>query len=324
MMNTAEILAIQLIPGIGNRSIINIIDSGQTMTDLISKSENDLKKYIKGNQSASAIHILKNHSDDFVDKASIQISNLESRGISLISYVDDIYPKFLKLIRNWPVFLYAKGNLDILEEQMSIAIVGTRECSDAGRLVAKVIASVFGKAGVNIVSGLAKGIDTAAHEGALSVGARTTAVLVDVDNIYPKENQQLAENILAGNGLLLAENPPGVKMVGGLFATRDRLQSALSLAVFPIETGKKGGTMHTVSYAEEQNRLLYCPDYSGVPDYPKNREQSLGVSELIKSGRAKPITSQDYQHIFKIDLFEKKLELNKALTQKQEQEWLFK
>jgi DNA processing protein len=323
-MNTTEILALKLIPGIGTRSIINIINSGQTITDLISQPETELKRYIKGNQAQGAIQALKHHSDDFIDKASIQISNLESRGISIISYVDDIYPTFFKLIRDWPVFLYAKGNLNLLQEQMSIAIVGTRECSDDGRVVAKLIASVFGKVGVNIVSGLALGIDTAAHEGALSVGGATTAVLVDVDNIYPKENKQLSEKILDGNGLLIAENPPGVKMVGGLFATRDRLQSALSLAVFPVETGRKGGTMHTVRYAEEQNRLLYCPDYSGAPDYPKHREQSLGVSELIKSGRAKPITSQDYQNIYKIDLFEKKHELTRALTEQEHQESLFK
>ena len=105
---------------------------------------------------------------------------------------------------------------------------------------------------------MAIGIDTAGHKGTLEAEGLTTAVLTDIHKIYPEENVQLANKILDTNGLLVAENAPGTFPHRGLLVARDRLQSGLSLAVFPIETDVKGGTMHTVQFAQDQNRLLYC------------------------------------------------------------------
>jgi DNA processing protein len=323
-MDTVEILALKLIPGIGNRSLINIIDSGLSCTDIISRTDLELKTFIRGNQAFTAIQELKTRFEIFFEEARNLISTIDTNGIEIISYSDAKYPKYLRMIKDWPAIIFAKGNLQLLEEPLSIAIIGSRECTDTGRKISTKISQEFASAGTVIVSGLARGIDAAAHEGALEVNGSTIAVLVDVENIYPSEHVQLAQRILSGNGLLISENVPGVKMTKGLLSTRDRLQSGMSLAVIPIETKTNGGTMQTVRYAEEQNRHLYCPNYANVQGYSLDIEQYQGVGQLIESGLAKAITSQDYKNILEVELPTKREELLFAFSENESQQALFK
>ena len=307
-----DIYALSLIPGIGNESLKKLVNSGSTLTNLISYPEDKLRLLVKGIR-ASSILALKNEMPAFQDEARARLSNYERRGIQLISYWDKNYPPFFKLIDDAPVFLYAKGNLKLLEKKKCVAIVGTRECTDRGFSVALNLSRAFKKKGYCIVSGLALGIDTAAHQGALAENCPTIAVLVDVENIYPTENEELASSILEYKGLLIAENPPGTKVFGGLFVKRDRLQSAFSLAVVPCETSINGGTMHTVRYSQKQNRLLFVPDYSEYKDYDTTNKGYAGIRQIIKDGRAKIISKKAASEIIDNLLPLKMKELEKGL-----------
>ena len=292
-----DIFTLNLIKGIGQKSLMNLINSGYPITDLIAMDEDELGGYIKGSGKKNAIDAIHHHYSEQQENAEKELDNLKENDIDLITFWDDDYPFLYKEIKDPPIFLYCKGNTSLLNYKQSIAIVGTRECSDYGRKIAFNTAEYFSGQKYNIVSGLAIGIDTAGHRGSLKSEGLTTAVLTDIHKIYPEENIQLANTILDTNGLLLAENAPGTFPHRGLFVARDRLQSGLSLAVFPIETDVKGGTMHTVQFAQDQNRLLFCPDLLSIPKYPNNFSKSRGVIQLINDGKAIAFSKSIYPEL---------------------------
>ena len=310
-MDTIDIFALNLIKGLGKKSLFNIITSNYSIDDLVSMDDIELGQFIKGAGKYKAIDAISNHFDHYKEKSESEISNLQEDNIQLITYSDDIYPALYRKISDPPIFLYTKGNIDLLNYQKSIAIIGTRECSEIGRNIAFNTAKYFADNDYNIVSGLALGIDTAAHKGALEVKGQTTSIVTDVKEIYPKENIGLAEEIVNEDGLLVSENPPGVFPHRGLFVSRDRLQSGLSLAVFPIETDIKGGTMHTVNFSIGQNRLLFCPDLENIPKYPPNFSKSKGIFKLIDEGKAEAFSKPHYKNVIrKLELHEAKLWCN--------------
>ncbi len=296
-INKIDIFTLNLIKGIGQKSLMNLVNSGFPIADLIAMDKDELGSYIKGSGKENAIDAIHNHYSDQQENAERELDNLKKNEIDLITFWDDDYPFLYKEIKDPPIFLYCKGNTSLLNYNQSIAIVGSRECSDHGRKIAFNTAKYFSEQGYNIVSGLAIGIDTAGHKGALETEGITTAVLTDIHKIYPEENVQLANKILESNGLLVAENAPGTFPHRGLFVARDRLQSGLSLAVFPIETDVKGGTMHTVKFAQDQNRLLYCPDLMSIPNYPSNFSKSRGVNQLINEGKATAFNKSNYKEL---------------------------
>ncbi len=296
-MNKTDIFALSLVNGIGKKSLFNIISSGLSISELISLDENELGNYIKGSGKVNAINSIHDEFERNQEKAEREITNLNEIDIQLITYSDSDYPHLYKSIPDPPIFLYIKGNKELLNYRKSIAIVGTRDCSDVGRNIALNTAKYFSENEFNIVSGLAVGIDTAGHKGALEGKGKTTSIVTDVQKIYPEENIKLSEDILNNDGLLISENPPGTFPHRGLFVSRDRLQSGLSLAVFPIETDVKGGTMHTVQFAQDQNRLLFCPVLKRVPNYPSNFPKSRGVLQLIKEGKATAFNKTNYLEI---------------------------
>lgn len=285
-MNKTDTFALSIIKGLGKKSLFNIINSGYSISELISMDEEELGNYIKGSGKVNAINTIHEQFEHYQEKAESEIGNLNDNDIQLIAYSDEEFPFLYKKIPDPPIFLYVKGNHELLNDRKGIAVVGTRECSDIGRNVAFNTAMYFAENNFNIVSGLALGIDTAGHKGALEAKGKTTSIVTDVQKIYPEENIKLSEDILNSDGLLISENPPGTFPHRGLFVSRDRLQSGLSLAVFPIETDVKGGTMHTVQFAQDQNRLLFCPDLLSIPKYPNNFSKSRGVIQLINDGRA--------------------------------------
>jgi DNA processing protein len=289
-----DIFTLNLIKGIGQKSLMNLVNSGYPITDLIAMDEDELGSYIKGSGKKNAIDAIHHHYSEQQENAERELDNLKENDIELITFWDNDYPFLYKEIKDPPIFLYCKGNTSLLNYKQSIAIVGTRECSEHGRKIAFNTAKYFAEQKYNIVSGLAIGIDTAGHKGTLEAEGLTTAVLTDIHKIYPEENVQLANKILDTNGLLVAENAPGTFPHRGLLVARDRLQSGLSLAVFPIETDVKGGTMHTVQFAQDQNRLLYCPDLKSVPNYPPNFSKSRGINQLIIEGKAKAFNKSNY------------------------------
>ena len=312
-MNKSDLYALKQIKGVGDKSILNVISSKLQIQDIISMDKESLGNFIKGSRKVDAINEIQNNYSYYQDMAEQKLMDFESNEINVISYMDEKFPLLYKKIKKPPVFLYVKGNLSLLKYQKSIAIVGTRDCSNHGEKIARNTAKYFAERDFNIVSGLALGIDTAAHKGAISVKGKTSAVVVDIKEIYPSENKQLSENILDCHGVLISENEPGVFVNRGLFVSRDRLQSGLSLAVFPVETDVKGGTMHTIGFAIEQNRLLYAPDITQIPyDFEFNKIR--GIKKIIDEGTAQPYTSEDYEKIIAdIELKRKELfnEINK-------------
>lgn len=196
------------------------------------------------------------------------------------------YPSLLREIENRPKTLYCRGNIKLLSS-FSIAVIGTRKSTHYGREVTEKIISDLANYNITIVSGLALGIDSIAHQSALDNNLSTIAVLgsgVDDDSIYPSTNFQLAQNILKAEGLIVSEYSPGTPGLKHHFPERNRIVSGLSRGVLVIESPLKSGALITTRFAAEQNR-----DVFSVPGniFSPN---SKGPHMLIQKG-AKPVFS---------------------------------
>lgn len=202
------------------------------------------------------------------------------------------YPERLRNISSPPKQLYCLGNLELLNYKNNIAVIGSRNCSFYGERAAKDFAFNLAKSNVCIVSGLAKGIDSFAHIGALNAKGRTIAVLGSgLDNIYPKENKKLFQDIIENNGLIITEYPLGTSALKQNFPARNRIISGLSDGVIVIEARRNSGTNITVDFALEQGKDVYV-----IPGniYSKTSD---GTNYLITEG-AIPVLS--YKDILKM------------------------
>ena len=205
-----------------------------------------------------------------------------------IDIMSENYPQILKNIDYPPKELYCWGNLDLLNHNKTIAIIGSRICSDYGKKVAIDFSSNLAKEGFCIVSGLAKGIDSYAHLGALSVSGKTIAIIGSgIDNIYPKENIKLAENIVKNNGLIISEYPLGTLALKQNFPARNRIISGISNSILVVEAREKSGTNITVEFALEQGKDIYV-----IPGniYSKT---SNGTNFLIQEGAIPVVNYKD-------------------------------
>ncbi|MGB0086081.1 MAG: DNA-processing protein DprA [Rhodomicrobiaceae bacterium] len=207
----------------------------------------------------------------------------ENAGARILAFPETDYPPLLKQIAAAPPILYAKGRPEFAAGN-TVAIVGSRNASAVGRQFASEIARDLGRGGAVVVSGLARGIDTAAHEGALASG--TIAVVAGgIDVVYPPENTRL-QNAIAERGLILTECPPGFAPRGQDFPRRNRIISGVSSGVIVIEAAQKSGSLITARLALEQNREVFA-----VPGHPLDPRAS-GTNGLISSG-AHLVTSAD-------------------------------
>ena len=189
-----------------------------------------------------------------------------------------IYPSKLKEIKNPPKKLFLRGNLELLENN-SIAIVGSRECTSYGFYKAYEFAKEVSKEEICVISGLAEGVDTAAHLGAMHQKGKTIAVLgTGLNKIYPKENEILAKSIIKNGGLIISEYGLYEERKSENFPKRNRIMSGLSDAILVIEARKKSGTLITARYAKEQGKKVFA--------LPGNTDliNSSGTNELIKNG----------------------------------------
>lgn len=214
-----------------------------------------------------------------------QLQLLDRLEVELVSYWDnDRYPASLRRIPDPPALLYLRGQLP---KRDMFAIVGSRRASNRGRKVARDIARDLAEAGLTIVSGLARGIDTAAHQGCLDGGAPTVAVLgCGIDRIYPPENADLFRQIIRC-GAVLSEYPPGAPPLAGHFPGRNRIISGLSLGVLIVEAAAGSGSLHTAEFALETGREVFA-----VPN-PVDAPTSAGVNQLIKDGAHVVTESRD-------------------------------
>lgn len=183
---------------------------------------------------------------------------LDRKGIRAISRISDDYPGDLSQIYDPPPTLFVRGEWRDVDDRW-FAIVGSRRCTRDGQRAAREIAEGLAREGVTVVSGMARGIDTCAHEGAMAGQGRTVAVLgCGVDVTYPPENQELMERILDSGGAVISEYPPGTPPHAGNFPQRNRIIAGLTRGTLLVEGAKKSGAMITVNFALEQDRDVFA------------------------------------------------------------------
>ena len=215
-----------------------------------------------------------------------ELEALEQHGVRTLTWEDEAYPSLLQEIPQSPPVLFVRGSSGPQFEQ-ALAVVGTRRVTPYGREVCEQYCGAVARAGVAIVSGLARGIDSIAHRVAVDEGAPTVAVLAGgIDGIYPKENAGLAERVM-GQGCVVSEYPPGVKTRADYFPRRNRIISGLARATLVIEAGMTSGALHTAHHALEQNREVFATPGSVFS------QQSVGTNRLIRESAAKLVGSAE-------------------------------
>ena len=206
-----------------------------------------------------------------------ELAKIHALGISIITIKDEQYPLLLQSVPNAPPVLYIKGRV-LDEDQFAIAIVGTRRKTSYGKQVATELSRFLAENGITVISGMARGIDTIAHQGALDGGGRTIAVLgCGLDIIYPPENHQLSQQIIE-NGALVSEFYPGTQPEAVNFPPRNRIISGLARAVVVVEADERSGALITAKFALEQTRDVFA--VPGSIYAPRSR----GANRLISDG----------------------------------------
>ena len=209
------------------------------------------------------------------------VNRLLSQEIKIIKKGNDYYPRLLKEISDAPEKIFVLGNFQNKQfaDNLKISIVGTRRATSEGKALAKELAKKLSEKGIIIVSGLAMGIDTAAHQGTVEANGRTIGVLANgLDSIYPAQNENLAEKILESGGAIISEYPPGTPALPHQFLERNRIVSGLCDATIIIEAPERSGSLVTARLAAEQGReVLVFPGPLHHPNYK-------GSHKLIRDG----------------------------------------
>jgi len=287
------VYALSKVARISYEVLLRIREAFQEPQSLVNASRDEIMQALDARTADSLYKALYSGRWSYIWKeAEVVVQSHIDKDIIPVPITNPDYPVLLKLIPSPPKIIYLKGQMSALCHTDTVAIVGTRTPTEMGMDIARKISRNLAEAGYNVISGLAKGIDTAAHLGALDAGGTTIAVLgTAVDEVYPAENKSLAESIREGKGALISEFPMGQKTFRGQFVQRNRIQSGLSLAVIPVQSDIEGGTMHTVRFAEKHGRLLFCPQ---PVDTKQNARGNAGIIELIQSGRALSLQATDY------------------------------
>lgn len=245
-------LALKLVPGLGTRVANKLLDRFRTPQAIFRASRTELES--AGVSGAVAQSVA---SGCTFDEAATQQEKMMQAGAVAITLGDSRYPACLRSIYDPPIVLFARGRVELLDSP-AIGVVGTRRPTPYGLAVSERLSSDLAHAGLTIVSGMARGIDTAAHKGALSIGGGTVAVFgCGVDVIYPTENKKLASEI-AARGLLISEFPMGSVAFPQNFPIRNRIISGLSLGVIIVEGAQYSGSAITASLAAEQGREIFA------------------------------------------------------------------
>jgi len=275
-------LALSLIPGIGSILIQRLLDQFKTPEAVFRAPMKELLK-IEGLGKKVACEIQKGPLERGVER---ELSLLKEVGGKILTLKDEDYPKRLREIYDPPALLYVRGGLR-REDELAVAIVGSRKTSPYGRWITEKIGQDLARYGVTVVSGMARGIDSVAHKGALQGGGRTIAVLgCGVDVIYPSENRNLFYQIIE-HGAILSEFPMGSPPEGGHFPRRNRIISGLSIGAVIVQASAESGSLITAGYALEQGREVFAvPGNVGA-------EGSRGTNQLIKNGAKMVESSED-------------------------------
>jgi len=275
-------LALALTPGLGPTRIKKLIEHYGTAERVFHASLTELEA--TGMRAVSAQSLATGKSLELAQQECVKAVEA---GAKIISLSDPEYPARLKEIYDPPVILFVKGSIEVLA-QPGIAMVGTRHPTPYGSGMAERLSTDLAARGLVIISGLARGIDTASHRGAVAAKGKTVAVLgTGIDVMYPKENTRLAEQIVALGGALISEFPTGTFPAPQNFPIRNRIISGMSAGVLVVEAAEYSGTRITSRCALEQNRDVYA-----VPGNVTNKN-SWGPNTLIKQGAKLVATWED-------------------------------
>lgn len=269
------------VDGIGPAKLFNLLSKFNSLDKLLGTNFNSLTNVdgISNNLANKIIKKIGSYSDHS-KKIETELEKLEQLGAGWITYWSKSYPENLKNIFAPPIILYYKGTLKS-EDASSVAIVGTRSASRYGKSIAEKFGKEISDLNITVVSGMARGIDTAAHIGAINGKGRTIAIIGSgLDIIYPPENKSLFQKI-EENGAVISEYNLGTKPDAQNFPKRNRIISGLSLGTLVVETRASGGALQTAAFALEQNREVFA-----VPGN-LGSQQSDGTNLLIQKGEAK-------------------------------------
>ncbi len=263
-------LRLHMTQGLGRQGLFQVIDRLGSPEEALRVGTNNWPKTV-GRRRAESLTVLAEDDPTFLTA----LEAVEDTQADIISYWDADYPADLKSIHDPPAILYVRGKLPTID---SLAVVGSRLASPAGIALTARICLAIAETGITIVSGLARGIDSAAHRAALDAGGLTIAVLgCGIDRIYPPEHDRLFNQIIK-SGAVISEYPPGTPPLPGHFPGRNRIISGLSKGVLIVEAARKSGSLITADFALEQGREVFA-----IPG-AVTANNSDGVNSLLKDG----------------------------------------
>src|SRR5437660_3003484 len=278
-------VALNMTPGIGPRAAAKLLERFGSAEAVYGATRVELEKCRLLPEAVDSIIARDMHT-----QAEGEIENVRKLGGDILVLDDGVYPSLLREIYDPPIALYVKGAWSECLDQPCVAIVGSRRCSTYGQNAALMLARDLAQRGVTVVSGFARGIDAAAHRGALEGGGRTVAVLgTGIDQFYPRDHKKLADEILERGGAVVTQFPLSTPPVSENFPYRNRVISGLSLGVVVVEAAENSGSLITARLAIEQNREVFA-----VPGNITSRN-SFGTNYLIKGAGAKLV--QQWQDI---------------------------
>lgn len=260
----------------------------KVLNDLLEKYDNPKTLWNKTKEELIIEGIKESYANEITNDIYKQnldkyLKYMSENNIEIVNVYDRSYPDKLKVIYDPPIVLYVKGNKNILNEK-AMAIVGCRLCTKYGENIAKKLAYNLSCNNINVISGLARGIDSFAHQGCLMSYGKTIAVVgCGLDRVYPPENKKLFDDIVYKGGAIVSEYIIGTKPFAKNFPRRNRIISGLSDGVVVVEAREKSGTLITVDFALEQGKNIYA--IPGNIDNPN----AYGTNDLIKQG-AKGVT----------------------------------
>lgn len=282
MTETEACIALNMVPGMGPVRLRKLLEVFETPGRILLAKANELRRVNGiGEEVANTI----SHWEEHVDLPA-ELARIEEFGAHVLTQESSEYPRLLREIHNPPIVLYVWGGLTHRDEH-AIGVVGSRKTSHYGLESAKKLSYQLAYAGMTVVSGLARGIDTAAHQGALAAKGRTVAVLGSgLNHLYPTENLGLAEKI-AESGAVITEFSMEVQADVQTFPMRNRIVSGMSNALLVVEAGLRSGALITASQAIDQGRSVYA-----VPGQI-DRPTSMGSNRLIQQGAKLVMSSSD-------------------------------
>lgn len=280
-IDVPNLINLSIVPGIGSTKIRALMAKFKSTENIFSASSSALGM-IDGIDKKIAENIKNFTNFEFGER---QYERAQKFNVDIISFWDDKFPTALKKINDPPILLFVKGEIKDYDK-FALAVVGTRNPSNYGKIIAESVSRELAKKGLTIVSGLARGVDTIVHSSTLKASGRTLAVIGSgLDVIYPSENRKLYEQI-SESGAVITEFPMGTKPDAINFPRRNRIIAGLSLGTIVVEAGEKSGALITANLALDYNREVFA-----IPGNITSKK-SLGCNQLIKEG-AKLVLSVD-------------------------------